>query len=295
MIFKTKSVKNRHLKRFIEHIFYFVLVSVLIPGIFYFELNVVAPAVVSPFEIDTLPFWIHHSCAIFLLLNIVGNLIYGVFTESSIRGTILKSSDNPNWTFCAVCECVRPPRAWHCDICNICILKRDHHCPYMACCVGYYNHRYFIMFTMYVFIAMLYAFYYNVYFLAQFVTWNHGLVIIKFLLPLVSIAIDFGTESLYIFMVLSNIIVATLTGFLTFYHIYNILKGKTTPERKHKKDFVYDRGWQKNLVEVLGVRWYLTWILPFIQSPLPGILMISTNEQYYLKLQTLGTKCTFLY
>lgn len=271
MMLKIESIKNRHLKRFIEHIFYFVLVTVLIPSIFYFELNVVAPAVVQPFEINTYPFWIHHLCALFLLFNILGNLIYGVFTDSSIRGKFLKSNSNPNWTLCAVCECMRPPRAWHCDLCNICVLKRDHHCPYMACCVGYYNHRYFIMFTMYVFIAMLYAFYYNVYFLAQFITWNHGLVLAKFMLPLVSLVVDFGNESLYILMVLVNIIIATLTGFLTCYHFYNILNGRTTPERKHcKKDFMYDRGWRMNLVEALGARWYFTWILPFIHSPLPG-------------------------
>lgn len=275
MMITIKSVKNRHLKRFLEHIIYFVLVVLLIPGIFYFELNVVAPIVVPPFKINTLPFWIHHSCAVFLLLNIVGNLIYGILTDTSIRGRILRTTNNPNWTFCAVCESMRPPRAWHCDLCNICVLKRDHHCPYMACCVGYYNHRYFIMFTMHVFIAMLYSFYYNVYFLAKFITWNHGLVIAKFMLPLVGLVYDFGSgvegESLYIFMILANIIVATLTGFLTYYHFYNILKGKTTPERKHfSEDSMYDRGWRTNLVEVLGARWYLTWISPFIRSPLPG-------------------------
>lgn len=124
---------------------------------------------------------------------------------------------------------------------------------------------------MYVFIAMLYAFYYNVYFVAQFITWNHGLVLAKFMLPLLSIVVDYGSESLYILIVFVNIIIAALTGFLTFYHFYNILKGITTPERKHsEKDFVYDRGWQKNLVEALGARWYLTWIVPFIHSPLPG-------------------------
>lgn len=283
MMLKIESVKNRHLRRFTEHIIvYLILVTVLIPSIFYFELNVVAPAVIQPFDITSLPYWIHHLCGTFLLLNIVGNLIYGVFTDSSIRGKVLKTDSDSNWTFCAVCECMRPPRAWHCDLCNICVLKRDHHCPYMACCVGYYNHRYFIMFTMYVFIAMLYAFYYNVYFLAQFISWNNGIVLAKFMLPLVSIVVDFGNESLYILMILVNIIITALTGFLTCYHFYNILKGRTTPERKHsKKDFMYDRGWKINLVEVLGARWYLTWILPFIQSPLPGNgIEWSINDKY---------------
>ena len=29
------------------------------------------------------------------------------------------------WHFCASCEAVSPPRAWHCTICNVCILKRQ--------------------------------------------------------------------------------------------------------------------------------------------------------------------------
>ena len=27
------------------------------------------------------------------------------------------------WHYCAVCEAVSPPRAWHCAVCGVCILK----------------------------------------------------------------------------------------------------------------------------------------------------------------------------
>ncbi|RVE45154.1 hypothetical protein evm_010177 [Chilo suppressalis] len=49
------------------------------------------------------------------------------------------------------------------------------------------------------------------------------------------------------------------------------LQGKIVHETKHSiKDSHYDKGWRSNLIEVFGSKWYLTWFLPFIHSPLPG-------------------------
>ncbi|XP_049870311.1 probable palmitoyltransferase ZDHHC24 [Pectinophora gossypiella] len=268
MIIKVNSVKNRHLKRVLEHSVYIAIVVVLIPGLFYFEVFIVLPSVVEEW---TREYCIHVSCAMFLLFNIIGNLIYGVFTDTSIKGKFLRSNNDRDWSLCAVCECYRPPRAWHCEMCNICVLKRDHHCSFFACCVGYFNHRYFMLFTMYVFIAMLYAIYFNIMYLSQFVSWNHGLVLMKFIFPIASFFIDFGDETLYVLVLVINLIIAAFTGFLFFYHLRNVIRGKTVPEAKHcKKDFLYDKGWKLNIIEVFGERWYLTWILPFIRSPLPG-------------------------
>ncbi|XP_072936743.1 probable palmitoyltransferase ZDHHC24 [Epargyreus clarus] len=268
MLIQFESMQNGYRKRFTEHIFYMALVFLLVPGFFFFELCIVLPAVCEEW---TVSYFIHYFCATFLLFNILGNLIYGMFTNTSIKGRYLGPPDEQKWTMCPSCECLRPPRAWHCNICNICILKRDHHCTFFACCVGYFNHRYFILFTLYIFLSMLYSFYYNIKFLAQFVTWNHGLVLVKFVFPLASFVVDFCTESLYVFLVVINVVVGAFSGFLFLYHFNNILKGRVTPERKLcEKEHLYNKGWHSNIVEVFGARWYLTWISPFIVSPLPG-------------------------
>ncbi|XP_047516234.1 probable palmitoyltransferase ZDHHC24 [Pieris napi] len=268
MLLKLQFIQNKLLKRLLEHGTYLTIIFVLVPAFLYFELVVVLPATVEEWSA---PFLVHLACATFLLMNILGNMIYGMFTDTSIKGRVLDSENKENWTLCAVCECLRPPRAWHCNTCDLCILKRDHHCTFFACCVGYYNHRYFMCFTFYIFVAMVYAFYYNVKFLAIYLKWNNGLVIGKFLFPLAFFVIDFGDETFYVFLVEINFIVAMFTGFLFFYHLNNLLKGKVTPEIKHNsKEVTYNRGLKQNVIEVFGSRWYLVWLSPYFKSPLPG-------------------------
>ena len=44
---------------------------------------------------------------------------------TSFRYIIVPSKKvGENWHFCATCEAVAPPRSWHCNVCNVCILKR---------------------------------------------------------------------------------------------------------------------------------------------------------------------------
>ncbi len=43
----------------------------------------------------------------------------------------------------------KPQRAHHCSICGQCILKMDHHCPWVATCVGFHNYKYFVLFVFY--------------------------------------------------------------------------------------------------------------------------------------------------
>eukprot|EP00106_Octopus_bimaculoides_P005682 XP_014773124.1 PREDICTED: palmitoyltransferase ZDHHC3-like [Octopus bimaculoides] len=37
---------------------------------------------------------------------------------------------NNGWTVCMKCETYRPPRAHHCRVCQRCIRRMDHHCPW---------------------------------------------------------------------------------------------------------------------------------------------------------------------
>ncbi|XP_061664125.1 zf-DHHC domain-containing protein isoform X2 [Syngnathoides biaculeatus] len=61
------------------------------------------------------------------------------------------------WTVCSRCETYRPPRAHHCRVCQRCIRRMDHHCPWINNCVGELNQKYFVQFLFYTGVASVYA------------------------------------------------------------------------------------------------------------------------------------------
>jgi hypothetical protein len=60
--------------------------------------------------------------------------------------------------FCKKCLKERPERSHHCSTCKQCILKMDHHCPWIANCVGFNNQKSFYLFLFYATFGDLIAF-----------------------------------------------------------------------------------------------------------------------------------------
>ena len=50
------------------------------------------------------------------------------------------------------CDILRPPRSFHCSICEMCVEVHDHHCPWVGTCIGRRNTHYFIGFLFWTFL-----------------------------------------------------------------------------------------------------------------------------------------------
>ena len=68
---------------------------------------------------------------------------------------------------CPDCEVIRTPRSRHCAICNVCIERYDHHCPWINNCVGIRNHNAFLAFitstSLYIIFSVFIIIYSNIF------------------------------------------------------------------------------------------------------------------------------------
>jgi len=156
--------------------------------------------------------------------------------------------------YCKWCGKYKPDRCHHCRVCKQCILRMDHHCPWIMNCVGYHNYKYFFLLVWYSAVDCWY--------------------IALSMLTSVHKAVNEETEFTDLFMLVFGETLAILMGFLVVlffsFHIWLMTRATTTIEfceKSTKGDGVsgwksaYDVGVVRNIFEVLGPTPWL-WLLP---------------------------------
>lgn len=99
--------------------------------------------------------WIHLIFGQWLLVNIVFHYYKSVTTKPGFPPPIV--SETGAGGICKKCIGPKPLRTHHCSVCRTCILKMDHHCPWINNCVGHFNHRYFVLFCIFMWTGTVYV------------------------------------------------------------------------------------------------------------------------------------------
>lgn len=208
---------------------------------------------------------------LFSYLNIMLNIWMILIKDTTSGSHFLPSIRRPSWIFCSTCVINSPPRSYHCEFCDRCILKRDHHCVFLGTCIGYSNFRYFFMLVLHTWLICFYLTLLNVPYTLQLLGGFSFSYVFSVMIPL--LAWLFGVlPSAYLLAsfitgICSLIFVGMFSCFV--YHCQNVYRGRTTYERR-LTSHEYDLGWKRNFLDALGYKYYLVWIFPLLNSPLPG-------------------------
>ena len=156
---------------------------------------------------------------------------------------------------CGRCQIKKPDRTHHCRQCDRCNLKMDHHCNWIANCVGYNNYKYFFLMVFYGAISL-------------------GLFMGTFWECVVVTLNDSSNSTEYCFLVLLTFSLMVMLGIVIicfcFFHIWLMANNYSTIEycEKKRKDVpgytkspFYLSSRYENFKEALGKN-PLLWVLP---------------------------------
>ena len=62
---------------------------------------------------------------------------------------VVSALKRANKRFCHHCVKFKPERTHHCRQCGVCVVKMDHHCPWVSNCIGLKNHKFFMNMLIY--------------------------------------------------------------------------------------------------------------------------------------------------
>ncbi|KAG1690699.1 Palmitoyltransferase ZDHHC2 [Nymphon striatum] len=159
--------------------------------------------------------------------------------------------------YCEKCHHIKPDRAHHCSVCGKCVLKMDHHCPWVNNCVSFTNYKFFVLFLGYSLLYCLYIALTTLQFFVKF--WKNELR-------------DAGSGRFHIlFLFFVSIMFAISLVSLFGYHCYLVSVNRSTLESFRAPIFRmgpdkdgFNLGRYLNFIEIFGEdkkKWFLPMLI----------------------------------
>ncbi|CAH8629457.1 unnamed protein product [Schistosoma bovis] len=178
---------------------------------------------------------------------------------------------------CTKCLTIKPIRAHHCRICQRCIRKMDHHCPWVNNCVGEGNQKYFVLFAFYICLMSFTAIGMCIYFLLQCLgsDWevcqsNQNLNILGNFSSLACSAFALG-------LICESLMFGIFTLVMCISQLCAISNDETGIENIKKEQSSWEKqSTRKNFIKAFGAPFSWRWFSPFsspsfVPTILPGL------------------------
>jgi len=124
---------------------------------------------------------------------------------------------------CDFCNVIQPLRSRHCEDCQRCVKRFDHHCPWLDTCIGEKNHRYFWCFLLSTSILIAWSLAITFKALIYRSTWSEWVYV----------------NWLYLFDLHVLCMAFLVCFFLLLIHTYLMATNKTTWEKASRKRITY--------------------------------------------------------
>ncbi|KJP85608.1 hypothetical protein AK88_04778 [Plasmodium fragile] len=169
--------------------------------------------------------------------------------------------------YCYTCNIYRGIRTVHCSICDNCVEKFDHHCPWVGNCIGTRNYKYFVYFVFNLYILICITLGASIYKLTVCINSlsDQGYNTEKIFIHIWRMATDSIVLIIYTILTLWFVI-----GLLC-YHIYTIVTNQTTYEQIktfYQNDNPFNIGVFNNIKEILFTKTrpsYIDFVNPQLQ------------------------------